>query len=222
MKRKLIILALLVLAVAATVLLWPPREVYAEAAFRWYYQDGRGYVIALQKDELTPENVNDSGLISSETGQRTYTPLQYCISEGDEEGVKQCLALGADAEKRVETMAVELCPGTEQGYRAVEGYTPLHLAVFLKRYRIVELLLEAGADIESRIVMEGRTPLMEAACNGDVEMMRLLLRRGADAQAVTDSKWCLEVIYQGKTALDYARKGGHAACVELLEAQVKR
>ena len=119
-------------------------------------------------------------------------------------------------------MAVELCPGTEQGYRAVEGYTPLHLAVFLKRYRIVELLLEAGADIESRIVMEGRTPLMEAACNGDVEMVRLLLRRGADAQAVTDSKWCLEVIYQGKTALDYARKVGHAACVELLEAQVKR
>lgn len=221
MWRKKLILILLGLAITAVVMLWSTRDVYEDAAFRWYH-NGSHYVIELQKSELSSRNVNDTGLMSRETGWRTYTPLLFCIAEGDVEGVQQCLTLGADTEKRVVTQHIELRPGTEHSYRSVTSYTPLHLAVFLKQYRIVELLLDAGADIESRAISEGRTPLMEAADWGDTEMVQLLLSRGADAGTVTGGEWCLETIYQGKTALDYARKGGHTACVELLEAQEKR
>ena len=191
------------------------RDIQRDAAFRWYH-NGNHYVIELEKEALNPRNVNQSGLMSSETGRRTYTPLQHCIEHGDVEGVKMCLALGADPEKRVETMHHELLPGSKDFYQGTEGYTPLHLAVYLKQYKIVELLLEAGADIEGPLGPDGSTPLMSAAHWGDADMTRLLLNKGANAQAETGGKWCWESIYKGKTAMDFARESGHADCIELL------
>ena len=193
------------------------RDIQRDAAFCWYH-NGEAYVIELEKEALTSQNVNQSGLMSSETGQRTYTPLQHCIEHGDVEGVQMCLELGADPEKRVESMHRELLPGSKHIIEAMEGYTPLHLAVFLKQYKIVEMLLEAGADIEAPVCPDGRTPLMLAALYGDAEMVRLLLNKGANAQAVTGGERCWEEMYKGKTALDFARHGGHADCIELLIA----
>lgn len=191
------------------------RDIQRDAAFRWYH-NGNHYVIELEKEALNPQNVNQSGLMSSETGRRTYTPLQHCIEKGDIEGVRICLALGADPEKRVESMHHELLPESKDFYQGTAGYTPLHLAVFLKQYKIVELLLEAGADIEGSLGPDGSTPLMRAAYWGDADMMRLLLNKGANAQAETGGEWCWEEMYRGKTAMDFARDGGHADCIELL------
>lgn len=191
------------------------RDIQRDAAFRWFH-NGNHYVVELEKEELTQQNVNQSGLMSSETGRRTYTPLQHCIEQGDAEGVQMCLALGADPEKRVESMHLELLPGSKDIYQGTAGYTPLHLAVYLKQYKIVELLLEGGADIERPLGPDGSTPLMRAAYWGDADMVRLLLNKGANAQAETGGEWCWEDIDKGKTALDFAREGGHAACVELL------
>ena len=216
------ILATTVLCLAAVgVSSCDSRDIQRDAAFCWYH-NGKGYVIELEKKELTPQNVNQSGLMSSETGQRTYTPLQHCIEHGDVEGVQMCLELGADPEKRVETMHYELLPGSKNMYQGTEGYTPLHLAVYLKQYKIVELLLEGGADIEAPNCPDGSTPLMLAALYGDAEMVRLLLNKGANAQAVTGGEWCLEEMYKGKTVLDFARKGGHADCIELLMPYSKK
>lgn len=193
------------------------RDMHQDAAFRWYYHNGKGYVIELEKEALTPQNVNQSGLISTETGWRTYTPLQHCIGKGDADGVKMCLALGADPEKRVETMHHELLPGSKDFYQGTEGYTPLHLAVYLKQYQIVELLLAGGADIEGPLGPDGSTPLMRAAHWGDADMVHLLLSKGANAQVETGGKWCWEEMYKGKTAVDFARESGHEACVQLLQ-----
>lgn len=193
-----------------------PQDVHEDAAFRWYH-NGKHYVIELEKVALNPQNVNKSGLMSRETGRRTYTPLQHCIAKGDADGVKMCLALGADPEKRVETMHHELLPGSKDCYQGTEGHTPLHLAVYLKQYGIVELLLEAGADIEGPVGPDGSTPLMRAAHWRDAEMVRRLLNKGAHAQAETGGKWCWEYVYKGKTALDFARESGHADCVQLLQ-----
>ena len=212
------ILATTVLCLAAVgVSSCDSRDIQRDAAFCWYY-NGSHYVVELEKEALTSQNVNQSGLMSSETGRRTYTPLQHCIEHGDVEGVQMCLELGADPEKRVETMHRVLLPGSKHSIQATEGYTPLHLAVFLKQYKIVEMLLEAGADIEAPVCPDGRTPLMLAALYGDAEMVRLLLNKGANAQAVTGGERCWEEMYKGKTALDFARRGGHADCIELLIA----
>ncbi|MDO5470263.1 MAG: ankyrin repeat domain-containing protein [Akkermansia sp.] len=216
MNAKVVSAVVLGCVAVVVALLWPRQDVYEAGAMRWWYQDGSGYVIEVMWDKLTPQNVNESGLMSSETGLHTYTPLQHAITEGNEEGVRQCLKLGAATEKRVESMHHERLPGSDI-YQGMVGYTPLHLAVFLKQYRIVELLLEAGADMEGRVGSDGSTPLMRAAYWGDAEMVRLLLSRGADAQAVTGGEWCFETMYQGKTAAEMARERGHAACVELLQ-----
>ena len=168
-------------------------------------------------ESLTQQNVNNSILLCEETGRTSYTPLLIAISHGHVNGVRKCLELGADTEKRVQTMSHELLPGSKDVFQCVEGYTPLHLAVFLKQYEIVELLLEAGADIEGAVGPDGRTPLMSAAYWGDAEMVRLLLNKGANAQAKTGGEWCLESQDQGKTAQDFAHENGHASCMQLLQ-----
>jgi uncharacterized protein len=53
----------------------------------------------------------------------------------------------------------------------------------------------------------GFTPLMEAAYNGQRDMVELLLAHGADP-ALRDDK--------GLTAADYARQNGHQALAERL------
>jgi ankyrin repeat protein len=85
---------------------------------------------------------------------------------------------------------------------------PIHTAVFVRKVALAEVLLDAGADVNSR-ESGGSTPLHAVANNGDVDMTRLLLARGADPRLTDD---------QGRTAVDVARQGGHTGVVELIEA----
>lgn len=168
-------------------------------------------------DELAADNVNHTVLLGRETGMMSYTPLQEAITEGNVEGVKKCIALGADLEKRVETTHTVKRPGSEDDFCGGLAYTPLQLAVVMKECRMVELLLDAGADIEGRVRLDGSTPLMTAALWNDAEMVKLLIRRGANVSAVTGGEWCFEEADKGKTALDIAREAESADCVQLLQ-----
>lgn len=77
----------------------------------------------------------------------------------------------------------------------------------------VGLLLEWGADVNAQGTLEGFTPLMTAAAEGNVDVVHLLLAAGADAN-VEDK--------DGDTALSFARQNGHAEVVALLENQPDR
>ncbi len=57
---------------------------------------------------------------------------------------------------------------------------PLHWAIYRDRPRIVELLLDYGADIESRDQDNDATPIRYAVVYGREEIIRLLMARGAD------------------------------------------
>ena len=61
----------------------------------------------------------------------------------------------------------------------------------------MELLIDAGADKE-KADNSGHTPLHRAAQRGSLDVLGLLLERGADTHARTKA---------GKTALDLARRG---------------
>ncbi len=75
---------------------------------------------------------------------------------------------------------------------------PLHWAIYRDRPRIVEALLDYGADIESRDQDNDTTPIRYAVVYGRKEIIRLLAARGAD-WGVIEGK--------GTSALEEAMRG---------------
>ena len=72
----------------------------------------------------------------------------------------------------------------------------------------VELLLKKGAEVNVQGKLEGFTALMTAAAEGELEVVRLLLVYGADADLEDKD---------GDTAEGFARQKGHSAVVGLLQ-----
>jgi len=72
----------------------------------------------------------------------------------------------------------------------------------------VRKALQAGANIQSRNYFK-KTPLILAAENGSVEILNLLLQKGAAADIDARDR-------NGKTALFYAKKNGFAKIEKIL------
>ena len=125
--------------------------------------------------------------------------------------------------------------------RNEEGYAGLHLAAMEGHKAVVQLLLERGADIDSKDKGKfGRTPLSWAAENGHQAIVQLLLERGADIDSKdkygrTPLWWSVEKVHEavvqllldngaevdskgkyGRTPLSWAAEYGHEAVVQLL------
>lgn len=85
---------------------------------------------------------------------------------------------------------------------------PLHLMVWCNRPEMVELLLDHGADIESRDQDNDTTPVRYAIVYGRREMIRLLVARGANLG-----------VLEGKdsSALDVALQGADGGFEEFEE-----
>ncbi|XP_054166727.1 ankyrin repeat domain-containing protein 17-like isoform X2 [Oppia nitens] len=123
------------------------------------------------------EEVNDEG----------YTPLMEAAREGHEEMVALLLSQGADINAQTEE--------TQE--------TALTLACCGGFIDVADFLIKAGADIEAG----ANTPLMEAAQEGHLDLVRHLINSGANVNATTSS---------GDTALMYASENGHTDVAELL------
>src|ERR1700733_9463781 len=85
--------------------------------------------------------------------------------------------------------------------RDKEGWELLHWAAFCGHERVVQRLLEKGADVESEDIYEGTTPLWWAAMKGHEAVVKLLLEKGADVES--------KDIYEGTTPLLRAAMKGH-------------
>eukprot|EP00435_Cladocopium_sp_Y103_P017390 s88_g4.t1 len=70
------------------------------------------------------------------------------------------------------------------------GFTPLHAVAIQGHLEAVRLLLEAGAELETRITaIDGTVPLHLAACYGHLDVVRVLVEAGAEKdQPATDSE----------------------------------
>jgi ankyrin repeat protein len=79
------------------------------------------------------------------------------------------------------------------------GYTALTGAVAGRHPGVARWLVENGAQVNYRYA-KGHSPLLEAAANGSLDIVKILLAHGADPQAKTD---------EGKSALDFAEQAGH-------------
>lgn len=105
--------------------------------------------------------------------------------------VRRLVDAGADVEDVAENMS---------------EVRPLHSAVAGGSLEVVETLLAAGAEVETR-QHGGFTPLMGAAAGGWTDMVTRLLDAGADKGARTDD---------GQTALDLAQQHHHGHLEGLL------
>ncbi|HXA51200.1 MAG TPA: ankyrin repeat domain-containing protein [Candidatus Acidoferrum sp.] len=87
------------------------------------------------------------------------------------------------------------------------GQAILGQAARSRQTDLVQFLLDSGADVNSRGPGEGLTPLASAVNNGAFENARLLLRKGANADARDHS---------GRTALWYAAVSENSGLITLL------
>ena len=93
-------------------------------------------------------------------------------------------------------------PEVDVNHSNTMGFTPVHGAVFLKRSAAVQVLIDAGADVEAQTTEE-RTPLHSACDSGVLQIVKMLVRAGADV--------CVADNY-GDTCLTHATQRGHRDC----------
>src|SRR5436189_246528 len=86
------------------------------------------------------------------------------------------------------------------------GQTPLSWAAEKGHEAVVKLLLEKGAELESKN-RYGQTPLSCAAKNGHETVMKILLEMRAELESID---------YDGRTPLSRAAKMGNKTMVKLL------
>ena len=161
--------------------------------------------------------------------------VEVCVT--DNEG-NACLTLAA-ANGHTETVRTLLCmPEVDVNHSNISGKTSLHRAVLKKRSDVVQLLIDAGADVE--VKRDGWSPLHCASELGELDIVQML-EAGADVCVVDDKgDTCLinasfyghtetvrylvglrkvDVNHRnllGNTALQYARKEQHTDVVQIL------
>ncbi len=135
----------------------------AETPSEELYQAIRGNDLArLQRLIKDPANVN----VKDRHGA---TPLMYAAAVGSVDAVKMLLGAGADAKARNSFDATALMWGVVNAEK-------------------VRLLVNAGADVNARS-KQGMTPVLIAASNaGSIEIVRLLLAKGAELRPRVDGE----------------------------------
>jgi uncharacterized protein len=126
------------------------------------------------------------------------------------EAFSECSAIGMAAFfSEVKVVRLLVSYGADLSQRDKLGQTPLHNAAKagLKRsLTITEVLLTHGADINA-VCHEGWTPLMTAVSRQNVELVKLLMERGADSTMRNS---------EGKRAVDLIIPGKNEAALRLL------
>jgi len=113
-----------------------------------------------------------------------WSPLHMAAFGGNAANVQFLLDRGSDMRLRAKTK-----------FRNA----PFLVAMLTSDYETVKLLLDRGADVLERQA-EGDTALHEAAANGDLPMVKLLVEHQSDLEARDDD---------GKSPLDYAVERKH-------------
>jgi ankyrin repeat protein len=113
---------------------------------------------------------DDPGQAKAQSGDG-FTALHLAIFGGQEEAARLLLERGADPNALSTNEAVRV--------------PPLGTAAFVRSVPLARLLLDSGAEVNGR-GEGGFTALHSAAQNGDEDLARLLLERGADRSLATE------------------------------------
>lgn len=145
------------------------------------------------------------------------TPLFRAITTGDTAAVSRLLANGEDpnecygedeenallvaaVEGRVKIAELLLKAGANPNHCDLQGYTPLMGAVCAASEPLVNMLIEAGANIHARSQKSGATALHDAAAGRHASIVRILLEAGADPNS-KETKDCFTPLMHAVYAL---------------------
>ena len=190
-------------------------------------EPGTAFAVAIERHDVdTIKSLLASGL-STETpinyGDHSITPLIKAAWDGDEEIVNTLLAAGAKVNARAtdtgetplmnavtrehtEIVKTLLKAGADVSPKNKFDFNAFTSAVAAGKEELAGLLLDAGAKIEDGA--SGLTPLQFAASSGNVDMIRFLIKRGANVNRGAKSG--------EQTALLSAIYGAHPEAVQAL------
>ena len=141
----------------------------------------------------------DAGANVNVKGEHMYTPLHsasgFHFPSEKQDNYEKIVSHLIDAKVDVDSIADN-------------GDTALQLAIQNGHERIVVILIEAGANIKSKIKENGYTPLHLASLLGFTEIVSHLSRAGADAHDRAND---------GQTPISLATQLGHDSIVEILK-----
>ena len=159
-------------------------------------------------DDGTEVNVKDG------TGR---TPLHSAVWNGHKEIAKLLITAGADVNAKDSDDDTPLDEAVSEGEKEIANllrkhggkHGTIHSAVSGGDVEAVKKFLSAGADVNAK--RYGWTPLCEAAINGHKEIAELLIKEGADVNAVA-----MDNVFSEQTPLDAANKYNQGAVAILL------
>lgn len=156
------------------------------------------------------------------------TPLMWAAIPGRLEVARILLERGADVHAKAANGSTALTWAALTGNADIVKLLKAHgaemtlpITVILGDTRKAERLLGEGADVNA-VDQYGRVPLIDAALNNDVEMVRLLLDHHADVDAVSQAPKPMgdrrrhAGLQPGQTALVCAIERGHTQVAALL------
>ncbi|XP_055838337.1 ankyrin-3-like [Episyrphus balteatus] len=194
--------------------------------------ESHGYVllresIKLQRKEITKFLLISGSRVNSKRNRsvRSNTPLHFAIQNGDIEITLMLLDHAADINARNESGLSPLLIAIQEKQETIvdillkrgailntcsKGISPLHHAVEMRLCNITEKLLQFGAYVDSKANLYHKkeyTPLHCATENGDLEIVKVLLKKGANVNFKTAD---------GLTSLHLACKTGNVEIIDLL------
>lgn len=129
-------------------------------------------------------------------------PLQAASFEGDEQSIRKLLELGVEVDGK------PLPDGAATALLCICRWVPLTSEEGLRRLRIIQTLLDHGAEVNALPNgTRNNTALHEAVRQGSLDVTTLLLRHGAN---INEKDRC------GKFALDLAAQNGHIDMAQFL------
>jgi hypothetical protein len=137
----------------------------------------------------------DSGCNVNGRNDELATPLMFCCDRNDEDSLK------------VAKLLIER--GADLSEKTKNGSTALHIACYLGRDDLVQLLIESEADVNAQN-NDGHTPLMWAAQNlmfGE-KIIPILMKAGADVTMKSED---------GTTAVSHAYVEGGGKMLKVLD-----